>query len=153
MFSNLSRRCPLLATFLSVLFCLLSMLISDSRFDLVWFRLSCDHGWIRSGSVNVRNNNNNNNMRTRRPVHASRPVTAGSVHAAHVDYGHNAQPVHDNNAYARPAGPHQSPAAPPPPHTHVPHTAGPTETTPTNTLHSTNPRGRAGFPGPRNTGN
>ena len=21
---------------------------------LVWFRLSCDHGWIRSGSVNVR---------------------------------------------------------------------------------------------------
>ena len=28
---------------------------SDSRFDLVWFRLSCDHGWIRSGSVNVRN--------------------------------------------------------------------------------------------------
>ena len=40
--------------FLSVLSCLLSMLISDSRFDLVWFRLSCDHGWIRSGSVNVR---------------------------------------------------------------------------------------------------
>ena len=24
------------------------------RFDLIWFRLSCDHGWIRSGSVNVR---------------------------------------------------------------------------------------------------
>ena len=24
------------------------------RFDLVSFRLSCDHGWIRSGSVNVR---------------------------------------------------------------------------------------------------
>ena len=44
----------MLATFLSVLFCLLSLLISDSRFDLVWFRLSCDHGWIRSGSVNVR---------------------------------------------------------------------------------------------------
>ena len=40
--------------FLSVLLCLLSMLISDSRFDLVWFRLSCDHGCIRSGSVNVR---------------------------------------------------------------------------------------------------
>ena len=53
-FSILSRRCPLLATSLSVLLCLLSMLISDSRFDLVWFRLSCDHGWIRSGSVNVR---------------------------------------------------------------------------------------------------
>ena len=53
-FSILSRRCPLLATSLSVFFCLLSMLISDSRFDLVWFRLSCDHGWICSGSVNVR---------------------------------------------------------------------------------------------------
>ena len=53
-FFILSRRCPLLATFLSVLFCLLSLLISDSRFDLVWFRLSCDHGWIRSGSANVR---------------------------------------------------------------------------------------------------
>ena len=25
-----------------------------SRFDLVWFRLSCDHGWIRTGPVNVR---------------------------------------------------------------------------------------------------
>ena len=24
------------------------------RFDLVWFHLSCDHGWVRSGSVNVR---------------------------------------------------------------------------------------------------
>ena len=30
------------------------LLTSDSRFDLVWFRLSCDYGWIRSGSVNVR---------------------------------------------------------------------------------------------------
>ena len=29
-------------------------LLVHSRFDLVWFRLSCDHGWIRSGSVNVR---------------------------------------------------------------------------------------------------
>ena len=46
---------PFAGYFLSVLFCLLSMLISDdSRFDLVWFRLSCDHGWIRSESVNVR---------------------------------------------------------------------------------------------------
>ena len=35
-------------------FCLLSLLISDLRFDLVWFRLSRDHGWIRIGSVNVR---------------------------------------------------------------------------------------------------
>ena len=36
-FFCLSRRCPLLATFLSVLFCLLSLLISGFRFDLVWF--------------------------------------------------------------------------------------------------------------------
>ena len=49
------RRCPLLATFLSIvlsLFSLLFFLRTCSRFDLVWFRLSCDHGWIRSGSVN-----------------------------------------------------------------------------------------------------
>ena len=65
MFSILSRRCPLLATSLSVLFCLLSMLISDSRFDLVWFRLSCDHGWIRSGSVNVRKQQQQQQQRTR----------------------------------------------------------------------------------------
>ena len=58
-FSILSRRCHLLATFLSVLLCLLSLLISDFRFDLVWFRLSCDHGWIRSGSVNVRKTTTN----------------------------------------------------------------------------------------------
>ena len=54
MFSILSRRCPLLATSCPSFFCLLSMLIFDSRFDSVWFRLSCDHGWIRSGLVNVR---------------------------------------------------------------------------------------------------
>ena len=41
---------------------MLSMLISDSRFDLVWFRLSCDHGWIRSGSVNVRKQQQKNNI-------------------------------------------------------------------------------------------
>ena len=35
-----------------------------SQFDSVWLRLSCDHGWIRSGSVNIKceiNNNNYNN--------------------------------------------------------------------------------------------
>ena len=53
--SSLSLLSFLLATFLYVLSCLLfSLLISDFRFDLVWLRLSCDHGWIRSGSVNVR---------------------------------------------------------------------------------------------------
>ena len=25
-----------------------------SRFGLIWFRLSCDHDWIRSGSINLR---------------------------------------------------------------------------------------------------
>ena len=60
---------------LSVCFCLCSLFYRDDvlcwlllarpflyafhahlRFpvDLVWFRLSCDHGWIRSGLVNVR---------------------------------------------------------------------------------------------------
>ena len=36
-FFCLSRRCPLLATFLSVLFCLLSLLISERFSGLVWF--------------------------------------------------------------------------------------------------------------------
>ena len=40
--------------FLSVLFLSAFHAHLRSRFDLVWFRLSCDHGWIRSGSVNVR---------------------------------------------------------------------------------------------------
>ena len=65
-FPTLPRRCPLLTAFLSVLFCLLSLLTSDSRFDLVWFRLSCDHdhGWIRSGSVNVRKTTTTDNLST-----------------------------------------------------------------------------------------
>ena len=56
----------LMATFLSVVFCLLSLLFSE-RFlglNLVWFRLSCDPGWIRSGSVNVRYNSNNTLIKT-----------------------------------------------------------------------------------------
>ena len=78
LFSILSRRCPLLATFLSVLFCLLFLLTSDSRFDLVWFRLSCDHGWIRSGSVN----NVSKTTTTTTPHHATRQATQplGLVH-------------------------------------------------------------------------
>ena len=36
-------------------------------------------------------------LRTRRPVHTSRPVTAESVHTAHIDYDHNAQSVHHNS--------------------------------------------------------
>ena len=58
--------------FLPALFCMLSMLISDSRFDLVWFRLSCDHGWIRSGSVNVRKQQQQQqHNRAIRPCHPS----------------------------------------------------------------------------------
>ena len=34
--------------------------LMSSRFYLVWLRVSCDHGWIRSESVNVRYNNNKN---------------------------------------------------------------------------------------------
>ena len=77
---------------LSVCFCLCSLFYRDDvlcwlllarpflyafhahlRFpvDLVWFRLSCDHGWIRSGSVNVRKQqqqkNNNNQVADVRP--------------------------------------------------------------------------------------
>ena len=47
------------------------MLISDSRFDLVWFRLSCDHGWIRSGLVNVRKQQQQQHNRAIRPCHFS----------------------------------------------------------------------------------
>ena len=71
---------------LSVCFCLCSLFYRDDvlcwlllarpflyafhahlRFpvDLVWFRLSCDHGWIRSGSVNVRKQQQQNNQRRR----------------------------------------------------------------------------------------
>ena len=70
----------------SVLFCLLSLLTSDSRFDLVWFRLSCDHGWIRSGSVNVRKTtNNNNNIHTHTEVFVISiidPPSGGSMRVA-----------------------------------------------------------------------
>ena len=82
---------------LSVCFCLCSLFYRDDvlcwlllarpflyafhahlRFpvDLVWFRLSCDHGWIRSGSVNVRNNNNNNTTSAslQSPVLRSKPT-------------------------------------------------------------------------------
>ena len=57
------RRCPLLTTTLSTSCCLLSLLFflrTCSRFDLVWFCLCCDDGWIRSGSVNVRKIKNSN---------------------------------------------------------------------------------------------
>ena len=70
LFFFLSLLCPVLATmsfatyflvrsllsaFLPCFFLFFSFfLLNCSRFDLIWFRLSCDHGWIRSGSVNVR---------------------------------------------------------------------------------------------------
>ena len=39
---------------LSLLSAFPAYLRTNFRFDLVWFRLSCDHGCIRSGSVHVR---------------------------------------------------------------------------------------------------
>ena len=60
-------------------------------------------------------------IRTVRPTHTSRPVTAESVHAVNIDYdGHHTQSAHDNNAYAHPVGPRQSLASPPP-QTHTCH--------------------------------
>ena len=50
-----SRRRLLLATFLSVILSTFpAYLQTYFRFGLVWFRLSCDHGRIRSGSINMR---------------------------------------------------------------------------------------------------
>ena len=50
------RRCPLLANSLSVVFCLISLLFSERVPGLIWFDsvYLVIHGWIRSGSVNVR---------------------------------------------------------------------------------------------------
>ena len=70
--------------FLSVLFCLLSMLISDSRFDLVWFRLSCDHGWIRSGSVNVRKQQQQQQLARLIPTRAGRSLRGRVNFIMHV---------------------------------------------------------------------
>ena len=105
--------------------------------------------WTLGETYNLYKDNHAPRMDTQHPrndkrthIRTSRPVTAESVHAEHIDYGNNAQSVHDNNAYVRPAGPHQSLANPPPP-PRVPYTADPTKPTPTNTLHSTNPRSRA----------
>ena len=63
LFLFLSLLCPFLVTisfasyflvrFLLPTFLLLFSKQTCSRFDLAWFRRSCDHGWVRSGSVNV----------------------------------------------------------------------------------------------------
>ena len=45
----------------SLLSAFFAILQTYSRLDLVWFRPSCDHGWIRSGSVKCEINNNSNN--------------------------------------------------------------------------------------------
>ena len=86
---------------LSVCFCLCSLFYRDDvlcwlllarpflyafhahlRFpvDLVWFRLSCDHGWIRSGSVNVRKQQQ---QQLRRAALASRTTIAN---VCYVDF-------------------------------------------------------------------
>ena len=72
--------------------------------------------------------------------------SAESVHAAHIDYGHHVQSVHDNDTYARPAGPRQSLASSPPPHTRATY-GKPYE------IQFTNPRGRDVSLGPWDTGN
>ena len=70
LFLFLSLLCPVLATMSFANYLLVRSLLSAFlpcflffvlffspklfRFDLIWFRLSCDDGWIRSGSVNVR---------------------------------------------------------------------------------------------------
>ena len=77
---------------LSVCFCLCSLFYCDDvlcwlllarpflyafhahlRFpvDLVWFRLSCDHGWIRSGSVNVRKQQQQPPVLSTYPLHTN----------------------------------------------------------------------------------
>ena len=79
---------------LSVCFCLCSLFYRDDvlcwlllarpflyafhahlRFpvDLVWFRLSCDHGWIRSGSVNVRKQQQQQQLSYTHIIHVADP--------------------------------------------------------------------------------
>ena len=79
---------------LSVCFCLCSLFYRDDvlcwlllalpflyafhahlRFpvDLVWFRLSCDHGWIRSGSVNVRKQQQQQQQQHNRAIRPCHP--------------------------------------------------------------------------------
>ena len=70
-------------------------------------------------------------------VHSTRPVTPEPVHAAHIDDGHRNRRVNDNNAYARPAGPHQSTTLAP-----IRHVRQALQSTPTRKLHSTNLKGR-----------
>ena len=92
---------------LSVCFCLCSLFYRDDvlcwlllarpflyafhahlRFpvDLVWFRLSCDHGWIRSGSVNVRKQQ----QQQQHPVLAK--ITPGAPVFGHCPFFYNLLP-------------------------------------------------------------
>ena len=81
-------------------------------------------------------------------MHPSRLLTPEPVHAAHLDDGHRNRPVRGNNAYARPAGPHQSPTVVP-----ISQVRRALQSTPTRTPHSTNLKGHAISPGPRDTDN
>ena len=86
---------------LSVCFCLCSLFYRDDvlcwlllarpflyafhahlRFpvDLVWFRLSCDHGWIRSGSVNVRKQQ----QQQQHAMHQSRSPMPSTVQLTYI---------------------------------------------------------------------
>ena len=85
---------------LSVCFCLCSLFYRDDvlcwlllarpflyafhahlRFpvDLVWFRLSCDHGWIRSGSVNVRKQQQQQQLRYHQSPHICSHILRGGT--------------------------------------------------------------------------
>ena len=52
-------------------------------------------------------------IRTVRSVHTLRTLTFEPVREAHIDVDHRNRPIHGNNAYARPAGPHRSPTLTP----------------------------------------
>ena len=80
--------------FLPVLFCMLSMLISDSRFDLVWSRLCCDHGWIRSGSVNVRKQQQQQHTNKRTKDNMKFPTQHSSTDSPTIVYFKLAQLSH-----------------------------------------------------------
>ena len=73
-------------------------------------------------------------------------LTPEPVHAAHIADGHCNRLVHGNNACAHPAGPHQPPILAP-----IGHVRQALQFTPTCTLYSISPKGRAFSTGRRDT--
>ena len=60
--------------------------------DLVWFRLSCDHGWIRSGSVNVRKQQQTTTTTCREEEKHHRPGKAPGEYK-YVEYNRPKEPT------------------------------------------------------------